>query len=334
MLGPTVAGRIGGAARRLGTVAGVPVSGLLSARGVAAEGPPRVRPVVRARRTAGLRCAVLLSAVPIPGSRGTARSPARLAVSVPLRAPRRSALRRRRLSSRHRALHLHALTEHVVVSVLKHLLRGIIPLKRDEPESSALMVVRVAHHQHLFSEGKNRQSIAQSSPARELFPHCLRIRPHAIAKTLAPPHRVVDRAPRSPLASRTSITGPNCEKKFLTTPASVRVVVSSVPARSITASNRASRIVPTRAIDRSRDRSRVASRPSSSRARASRAIASHLHRRFDRVHRRRSWSPRWRRPRRSRPCRARVCGRARARASRESSVRRVATRRWDRRRAR
>ena len=90
VLGPTVAGRIGGAARRLGTVAGVPVSGLLSARGVAAEGPPRVRPVVRARRTAGLRCAVLLSAVPIPGSRGTARSPARLAVSVPLRAPRRS----------------------------------------------------------------------------------------------------------------------------------------------------------------------------------------------------------------------------------------------------
>ena len=151
MLGPTMT-RCVGSALGLGTVAGIAVSWLLTTRGVAAEGvdAPRVPSgVVRARSSTSLRRTVLLTAVTVSGSTGTRRTSSRLAVSVPLRASGRSALRRRRLSPRHRALHLDALPEHVVITVLQHLLGGVLALERDEPKTAALVVVRISHHQHL-----------------------------------------------------------------------------------------------------------------------------------------------------------------------------------------
>ena len=171
VLGPAVARRVRGATRARGAIAGVAVTRLLTARGVAAESvhSPRVAAFVRARSARGLRSTVLLPAgVAISGATGRACTAARLAVPVSLRASRRSALRRRRLSARHRALHLHALTEHVVVAVLQHSLRGLISLKRDESETAALMVMRVSHHEHLSRRPSSGQSTIRGSALVEI----------------------------------------------------------------------------------------------------------------------------------------------------------------------
>ena len=272
MLGPTMT-RCVGSALGLGTVAGIAVSWLLTTRGVAAEGvdAPRVPSgVVRARSSTSLRRTVLLTAVTVSGSTGTRRTSSRLAVSVPLRASGRSALRRRRLSARHRALHLDALPEHVVITVLQHLLGGVFALERNEPKTAALVVVRISHHQHLrvvvvvvvvVSLSLSSLSSSHITTGRE------RRRVPTNGKPYHPDRRDIESS-SSPSRvafasrSRTSTTGPNCEKKFLTTPASR---ASPHIARRRQSPHRASRARLVERIPRSSRRAR-ARPPSSPRA--------------------------------------------------------------------
>ena len=298
MLGPTMT-RCVGSALGLGTVAGIAVSWLLTTRGVAAEGvdAPRVPSgVVRARSSTSLRRTVLLTAVTVSGSTSTRRTSSRLAVSVPLRASGRSALRRRRLSARHRALHLDALPEHVVITVLQHLLGGVLALERDEPKTTALVVVRISHHQHLrVVVVVVSLSLSSSLASSHITTSRERRRVPTNGKPYHPDHATSSprRRPRASRSRRARVPRPP-----------VQTARKSFSPRLRRARHRTSRVVVSLPIARP---ARVSSSGyrgrRAARARALHRLLAHLRPRCDRVHRRifstpprrrsRPWSPPW-----------------------------------------
>ena len=175
MLGPAVRGVAGARAGAAELVAAVSAGGHAgSALQVAAgaAGAAAVEPRVRSPRVVvpgGVPGRVsVAAAVAVPaGGAARAVAAAGLAVAVALRRARGAALGGRRLAARDRGLDLDALAEHVVVPVLQHDARGVLALKRDESEPARLVVVRVAHHQHLDDRAELREEVANDAWGRE-----------------------------------------------------------------------------------------------------------------------------------------------------------------------
>jgi|TARA_B110000977_G_scaffold932_1_gene1331 hypothetical protein len=67
------------------------------------------------------------------------------------------------LSSWDRAFHLNPLAEHVVVPVLQHDTGAVFSLKRDETEPARLVVVRIAHHEHLHHRAELVEEVAHGA---------------------------------------------------------------------------------------------------------------------------------------------------------------------------
>ena len=163
-----VAGARAGAAELVAAVSAGGHAGSALQVAAGAAGAAAVEPRVRSPRVVvpgGVPGRVSVAAAVAISAGGAARAVAAagLAVAVALRRARGTALRGRCLAARDRGLDLDALAEHVVVPVLQHDARGVLALKRDESEPARLVVVRVAHHQHLDDRAELREEVANDA---------------------------------------------------------------------------------------------------------------------------------------------------------------------------